>query len=227
MFSAIAPRYDLLNRVLSLGLDTGWRRNAVGDLPGSPGSRFLDVCGGTGDLAAAFLRVHPAAEAVLLDFSDAMLRRAREKFPGLSGRLHITAGDALRLPFDDGWFDALGCAFGIRNLADRPQGFREFHRVLKPGGSLRVLEFTPREGGVLGGTVRWYVGRAVPFLGGLLSGNPGAYTYLSRSIDTFPRAPEVAAMLEHAGFTGVTWRDLSLGACTGFRATRPPSPDNP
>jgi demethylmenaquinone methyltransferase/2-methoxy-6-polyprenyl-1,4-benzoquinol methylase len=223
MFSAIAPRYDLLNRVLSLGMDSGWRKKAVRDLPLPHKSRFLDVCGGTGDLSEAFLRAHSRAEAVLLDFSESMLLRAREKFPALSGRLHITAGDALRLPFDDGRFDALGCAFGIRNLADRQLGLREFHRVLRPGGSIRILEFTPREGGVLGGLVRWYVGRAVPSLGGLLSRDRGAYDYLSRSIESFPRAPEIAAMMENAGFTGVTWRDRSFGACTEFRGTRPAS----
>jgi demethylmenaquinone methyltransferase/2-methoxy-6-polyprenyl-1,4-benzoquinol methylase len=224
MFSAIAPRYDLLNRVLSLGMDTGWRNKAARDLRVPRESRFLDVCGGTGDLAEAFLRVHPDAEAVLLDFSVPMLYRARVKFPDLSGRLQITAGDALRLPFDDGRFDALGCAFGIRNLADRSRGFREFHRVLKPGGSIRILEFTPRGRGLIGGVVRWYVGRAVPFLGGLLSRNPGAYTYLSRSIGAFPKAPEVARMMNDAGFASVTWRDLSFGACTEFRGIRPNPP---
>lgn len=227
MFSAIAGRYDFLNRILSLGLDRRWRRAAVRSLTPGDDALILDVCAGTGELAEAFLQRSPRARVVVLDFSEPMLRIALRHGRPRADHFSPLLADALALPFLDRTFDALGCAFGVRNLSSLDRGFREFHRVLRPGAPLCILEFTREMEGSLGRALRWYVRRMVPFLGGVLSGNPSAYRYLSRSIAAFLRNEEVARSLARSGFECIRHRPLSFGACSLITAVRGRAPAAP
>ncbi len=201
MFDEIAPRYDLLNRLLSFGVDRRWREAAAeAALAKGPG-RILDVATGTGDLAILLKRLSPEAEVVGLDFAPRMLRRARKKAARAGVELTLVEGDALAMPFPDGSFDALTVAFGFRNFADYEAGLREFYRVLAPGGRAVILEFPPPPRGAFGHLVRFYYHRVLPAIGGLLSGNPQAYRYLPESVERFPEPGKVAEMMRAAGFT--------------------------
>ncbi len=202
MFDRIAPVYDAMNRAMTAGLDRRWRRLTVAAVV-RPGDRVLDACCGTGDLAIAALPV--AREVVGLDFSEAMLERARRKAPAVEW----VRGDVLALPFDDESFDAVTVGFGVRNLEDLEAGIRELHRVLKPGGRLGVLEITqPR--GPLAPFYRLWFDALIPLAGKLLPGG-SAYTYLPASVRRFPRAEELVELLRRAGFEDVSFRPLGGG----------------
>ena len=224
MFGAIAGRYDVLNHVLSLNLDRVWRRRAAIEACPVPGTRVLDLCGGTGDLSVALAR-GPAApsQVVCCDFSRPMLARADAKFArrGLERVCVTVEGDALRLPFADAAFDAVTVAFGVRNLADMPAGFREILRVLAPGGRLVVLEFSRPSGPVLSRLYGFYLKRLVPRLGDGASGRRGPYLYLARTIGAFPPPDILAGTIREAGFSAVGWRPMTAGiVClhTAFKA---------
>ncbi len=205
MFDGIAGRYDLLNRVLSLGLDSVWRREAVREaLAGSPAD-VLDVATGTGDLAFGLARGAPAARITGLDFSAEMLAVARRKAASRPP-VEFVQGDAQQLPFPDASFDTVTIAYGLRNLEDPARGLREFHRVLRPGGRLVVLEFPPPPGGLWGALVRLHYERIMPAVGGLISGDRTAYTYLPQSVMAFTAPPVLGAMLQDAGFATVRYR---------------------
>lgn len=221
MFSSIAGRYDRLNRILSLGLDGSWRRAAARRAELGPGGRALDACGGTGELALELLGRFPGSEVAVLDFSGAMLGLAGRKGAAAGEGFQRVLGDALRCPFGGGVFDAVGCAFGLRNLSDLEAGLGEFHRVLRPGGRLCILEFTAEEGSAAGRLARWYVRRVVPVVGGMLAGAPEAYGYLARSVAGFASRRELEAHLARAGFEEVESRLLSFGACALVTAVRP------
>ena len=214
MFGGIARRYDLLNRVLSLGLDRRWRRAAAREACLCSPTRVLDLCGGTGDLSLALLRERGAVKQVVCcDFSRPMLLKAVVKLRrhDRSGRHAVVLGDALRLPFADGAFDALTVAFGIRNLHDMSVGFGEMRRVIAPGGRLVVLEFSRPTGPVLSRAYGVYLRSVVPRLGDRASGREGPYRYLARTIAGFPEPDRIAGLLREAGFGGVGWRSLSGG----------------
>jgi demethylmenaquinone methyltransferase / 2-methoxy-6-polyprenyl-1,4-benzoquinol methylase len=214
MFGAISRRYDLLNHVLSLNLDVGWRRQAASEACLEPGLRVLDLCGGTGDLSLALAEgAAPPALVVCCDFSHPMLAHAAPKFvrAGMGGRCVAIEGDALRLPFRDGSFDAVTVGFGIRNLVDMAAGFREILRVLAPGGRLVVLEFSRPSGPVLSRIYRFYLGTVVPRLGDGASGRRGPYVYLARTIGDFPEPDLLAGMIREAGFAAVGWRAVTGG----------------
>jgi demethylmenaquinone methyltransferase / 2-methoxy-6-polyprenyl-1,4-benzoquinol methylase len=197
MFDRIAPIYDAMNRVMTVGLDRSWRRLAV-EAVVQPGDRVLDACCGTGDLAIAAER--EGGHVTGLDFSPAMLARARRK----SDTITWVEGDMLALPFDDGAFDAATVGFGVRNVADLEQGVAELRRILRPGGRLAILEITqPR--GVLKPFFSLWFDRIVPVLGRVLPGGK-AYTYLPASVRRFPGAEELAALLERHGFERVRFR---------------------
>lgn len=212
MFAAIAGRYDLLNHLLSFGLDFHWWRRMARLAGARPGARFLDVAAGTGDSSLALAR--RGAEVVSTDFTQAMLRLGPAKFgrQGLADLVWASAGaDAQRLPFRDASFDGVTICYGIRNVEDRARAFAEFHRVLRPGGRLAVLEFSRPVVPGFRGLYRWYSLRVLPRVGGWISGDPSAYSYLPESIRAFPAQAALATELEGAGFREVRWRNLSGG----------------
>ena len=189
MFDRIAPRYDLMNRLMSGGLDRRWRRLAAAAADVALGSRALDVCTGTGDLAFELAdRVGPSGAIVGVDFSEQMLGRAQAKASARGVPATFRVADALELPFDDSEFDGATVAFGARNLSDLDRGLAEMARVVRPGGRVVVLEITtPRRLRALHGL--WF-DRLVPLLGGLIGGDRAAYGYLPASAKRFPSPPE-------------------------------------
>lgn len=218
MFDRIAPRYDLLNRVLSAGVDVRWRRAAADLLALPRAGRVLDLCTGTADLLIEALGRDPSARGVGIDLSSGMLVRGARKLldRGLAVRAALSAGDAERLPLASGSFDGALVAFGIRNVSDRAQALREVRRVLKPGGRLVVLEFSmPR--GLMGHAYRLYFGRILPLVGRVVSGDASAYTYLPASVAVFPEPPDFGALMTGAGFTDVSWRPLTAGIAHLYR----------
>jgi demethylmenaquinone methyltransferase/2-methoxy-6-polyprenyl-1,4-benzoquinol methylase len=200
MFDRIAPVYDVMNRVMTAGLDVRWRRLAAAAVV-RPGDRVLDAACGTGDLALADARAG-AGRVTGLDFSEAMLARARRKAPDLEW----VRGDMLALPFADATFDAATVGFGVRNVADLELALRELRRVLQPGGRLAILEITqPR--GLLRPFYSLWFDRVVPLLGKVLPGG-AAYTYLPASVKRFPNAERLAELMRAAGFGDVRVRLL-------------------
>ena len=222
MFDRIAPRYDLLNHLLSAGVDRRWRRAAV-DFLAMPGAlRLLDLCTGTADLLVEALGRDGRHRGVGLDLSGEMLRRAAGKLArrGLQARASVAAGDAERLPIGDARFDGALVAFGIRNVGDTAAALGELRRVLRPGGRLVVLEFgSPR--GLAGALYRLYFERVLPRVGRFVSGDGGAYAYLPRSVARFPGPDGFCALRERAGFAAVTRRRLTLGIAWLFRGEVP------
>ncbi|MGH3050071.1 MAG: bifunctional demethylmenaquinone methyltransferase/2-methoxy-6-polyprenyl-1,4-benzoquinol methylase UbiE [Gaiellaceae bacterium] len=203
MFDRIAPVYDVMNRVMTAGLDRRWRAITVAEAV-QPGDRVLDACCGTGDLAMAARRAG-AGDVVGLDFSERMLERAR----GKALEIEWVQGDLLALPFEDASFDAATVGFGIRNVDDLEAGLRELRRVLRPGGRLAVLEITtPR--GALAPFYRLWFDRVIPLLGRILPGG-AAYTYLPASVRRFPEPEALADLMAAAGFSGVRFRRFAGG----------------
>lgn len=208
MFDRIAGRYDLLNTVLSGGVDGRWRRRAAAAAGLGRGGRALDVACGSGRLSIELLsRVGPAGEVVGLDFSASMLGVAGRSAPGP----RYVRGDALALPFEEGGFDAATIAFGLRNLADPARGLAEMARVVRPGGRLVVLEFVKPAPGLVGGAYRAYLKNALPLVGGWISGSPQAYRYLSDTVDSYRTPTELLALAGAAGWRDVRLRLLTLG----------------
>ena len=221
MFDSIAPRYDLLNHVLSAGLDARWRRRAIDELQLLPGARILDLCTGTGDLAVAALRAQPSASVVGVDFAGEMLRLAQRKMTA-SGRLavRLVRGDATRIPISDGTCDAATVGFGIRNVVDPRAALAELARVLRPGGRLAILEFgQPRVPGIKT-LYAWYFRYLLPLVGKLVSKHQSAYSYLPASVGTFPPPGEFAAIIAATGFSQVRAVPLSLGIVYLYIAER-------
>ncbi|MCY3694364.1 MAG: ubiquinone/menaquinone biosynthesis methyltransferase [Chloroflexi bacterium] len=220
MFDAIAPTYDRLNRMISLGLDAGWRRRLIDlSLIDDP-AVLLDIGTGTGDLVA--LAKRRGAEHLLalgIDFSHAMLLAGRDRVGRAGGRL--ARADALRLPVGDAAVDAIVCAFVVRNLADRQTAFTEWRRVLADGGRLVILEMTPMGNGPLARLFRLYFARITPLLGRLVSGHRFAYSYLPASVERFPGPADLAAELAEAGFEQVAWERRGLGSVAIHTAAAP------
>jgi len=223
MFDAIARRYDLMNAVLSVGLDRIWRRQAVAELAPTPGGRYLDVGCGTGDVGIEILRQCRSARVVGLDPAERMLAIARAKTAAAGfddAVAEFQAGDAMALPFDDGRFNGVVTAFCIRNVADRLAAMREMRRVLHPGGRLVILELSVPRSRILAAGHRLYNRFVVPLAGRLIARSPDAYRYLVDSVADFPRADEVADMLSRAGFAGPRSRPVHGGIVTLFTADR-------
>jgi demethylmenaquinone methyltransferase / 2-methoxy-6-polyprenyl-1,4-benzoquinol methylase len=230
MFTQIAPSYDSLNHILSLQLDRLWRARTAKILRPilqRQDARVLDLCCGTGDLSLA-LRKAGKAQIIGADFAHTMLTRARIKSAQVASHSGLTAeilplveADALRLPFADQSFDLVTTAFGFRNLANYDSGLREIHRILKPGGTLAILEFTEPPDGLFGNLYRWYFRTVLPRIGGWLSGDPTAYSYLPKSVSRFFRPPELAAAMSAAGYTQVTHKSWTIGTVALHTAQRP------
>ena len=215
MFAAIAGRYDLLNRVLSLSIDRGWRRRTVRALAPRSGERALDLCSGTGDLAMALTAA--GADVTAADFTHAMLVRAARKAPGL----RQVEADALALPFPDCSFHMVSIAFGLRNLADPTSGLREMLRVLRPGGRLAVLEFSTPTSRPLRSFYHLYLEKVLPAVGDALSGRAAPYRYLADSVRAFPDQQQVATVIQECGFGPARWIDLTGGIAALHLAERP------
>jgi demethylmenaquinone methyltransferase/2-methoxy-6-polyprenyl-1,4-benzoquinol methylase len=209
MFDRIAPRYDLLNRLMTAGLDRTWRRAAAAAADVAAGERALDCCTGTGDLALDLAERAVGGEVVGLDASPRMLELARAKAAAAGQNATFVEGDACALPFEDDTFDAATVAFGARNLPDLDRGLAEMARVVRPGGRVVVLEITtPRH---LRPFYRLWFDRVVPRLGALVARDRAAYSYLPASVRRFPEPPELAARMAAAGVRDVRWRTFAGG----------------
>ncbi len=212
MFSAIAERYDVLNHVLSGGVDAWWWWRMARVSGAAPGKRYLDVAAGTGDSSIALAR--RGAEVVSTDFTHAMLRIGPPKFArkGLDNLIWASSdADAQHLPFREASFDGLTICYGIRNVENRALAYAEFLRVLRPGGKLTILEFSTPVLPGLKPLYDWYSRRVLPRIGAWISRDASAYTYLPDSIRGFPDQPSLAAELEAAGFSEVAWTSLTGG----------------
>ena len=217
MFGGIASRYDLMNRIMTVGLDGRWRRMAAREAKLSAGEQALDACCGTGDLTFSLADACPACHVTGLDFTPAMIARAREKATvrerrGLPVPHAFVAGDLLALPFSDGEFAAVTVGWGVRNVPDVPRAFREMARVTRPGGRVVCLESTQAPDGLGRRFHDLWLGRVVPILGRVVTGDPSAYAYLPASVAAFPRAGELAAIMAGAGLANVRYRRLGFGA---------------
>jgi demethylmenaquinone methyltransferase/2-methoxy-6-polyprenyl-1,4-benzoquinol methylase len=219
MFDRIAPRYDLLNRVLSAGTDVRWRRACIDFLELSGPARLLDLCTGTADVLIEFLGRDARHRGLGIDFAAEMLARGRAKLHGLEGRASLARADAEALPVREGAFDAATMAFGIRNVEDPARALGEAYRALRRGGRFVVLEFsTPN--GLFGRLYRAYSRHVLPRVGALVSGDRGAYAYLPASIRRFPEPDEFLERLRDAGFERVTRRPLTGGIAQLYRGER-------
>ena len=220
LFSEIAPRYDLLNHVLSMNVDRRWRRRAIAELgwEARPDGIYLDACAGTFDLSLELAR-RPGftGRVVGSDFALPMLVQGAPKLTGTS--VQPVCADALRLPFPDGAFSGATVGFGVRNLADLDRGFAELRRVLRPGARLVVLEFTTPPNALVRGLYQLYFHQVLPRVGRWVSGHPWAYSYLPASVGEFPGPRELADRMRGAGFCEARWRLLTAGIAALHVAT--------
>ena len=219
MFDEIAGRYDLLNRVMSMGIDQSWRRKTVAAMALPEEARVLDLATGTADLAMMIARLHPDAKVIGSDPSERMLEVGVDKVErdGLSERVALEVGDAQALPYEDNTFDGCCIAFGIRNVPDRTAALVEMARVTKPTGRVAVLELGEPSVGWLSPVARFHVRKVIPRIGGILSGSK-EYKYLQESIAAFPPADEFAEQMKAAGLDVLEVKPLTFGACTLFVA---------
>jgi demethylmenaquinone methyltransferase/2-methoxy-6-polyprenyl-1,4-benzoquinol methylase len=223
IFDTIAPRYDLLNHVLSANVDRlWWRRTArrFRALLANPDAAVLDICCGTGDMTMALLKHRPQGARPILaaDFSRQMLSRGAHKFAG-RGAVALEA-DALHLPLRSASQDLIVTAFGFRNLANYEAGLREFHRVLKPGGQLGILDFS-EPGGLLGKAYAVYFRRVLPAIGRAICGKDGPYRYLPSSVGSFPPPAEMLALMRASGYAEPAWQPYTFGIAGLYTGTRP------
>jgi demethylmenaquinone methyltransferase/2-methoxy-6-polyprenyl-1,4-benzoquinol methylase len=213
IFSAIAGRYDLLNRLFSFGIDVKWRREMVSEVTPDDGQPVLDLATGTADVALTLEKRVPGKRLIVgTDFSLPMLQTAADKINRKRAqRIRLAVGDALALPLKKDTFSAVTIAFGLRNLTNREAGLREMIRVLRPGGSVLVLEFSKMDRPVIGPVFRFYFHRMIPFLGGVISGIPAAYRYLPDSVNAFPNPVQIRKEMLDAGLVSVKYRPLTFG----------------
>lgn len=222
MFDAIAPKYDLLNHVLSFNIDRlWWRRTArkFRSILARPDAMVLDICCGTGDMTLALLKQRPtkARPIFAADFSHGMLVRGAQKLSGCNA-VPLEA-DALHLPLASNSLDLITTAFGFRNLANYRAGLEEFHRVLKNGGELGILDFS-EPGGLPGKLYALYFRRVLPAIGSVISGVTGPYAYLPASVEKFPPPAEMLNLMKQVGFRDVSWTPYSLGIAGLYRGTK-------
>lgn len=222
MFDNMAKRYDLLNRLMSFGVDKGWRKRTVSALALSPGDKVLDLATGTGDLAIDIAKRSPGVTVVGVDPSVKMLEIGIGKIEkaGLTERISMQEGIGEDLPFEDNSFDALTIAFGIRNCTDRPQALREMCRVVRPGGRVGVLELSEPKGGIMAPFARFHIHQVIPRIGAWLSG-AREYRYLQESIAAFPDAETFSTIIEECGLEMQDLVSFSFGSCHLYLSTVP------
>lgn len=215
MFDNIAPAYDFMNRAMTFGIDHRWRRIAVDMVARNPHDSILDIATGTGDLAMLLARRTQARRITGLDLSQGMIDIGRRKIEraGLAGRIELICGDSLAMPFADAQFDAITVAYGVRNFADLLAGYREMARVLRPGGTLTVIELCTPTARLVRPLYRLYTRRIIPLMGRLVSKDVRAYSYLPESIAAVPQRAGMTALMEQAGFSDAAWRTLTFGTC--------------
>jgi len=216
MFDGIAPSYDRLNHLMSLGVDKIWRRKALKEIVDGTQQQILDVACGTGDSTIAIaLKAAPGSKITGIDISTGMMEPLMRKaaHEGVHDRIKLLVADALDMPFPDGTFHRVTCAFGVRNFEDKSRGLEEFHRVLKPGGKAVILELSVPSKPWLRQLYDIYFMHILPWIGGMVSGNKEAYRYLPASVHAFPAPPAFCAMMEEAGFRNVRHISLSMGLC--------------
>lgn len=222
MFDNIAPAYDFMNRAMTFGIDRRWRRIAVDMVARNPHDSILDIATGTGDLAMLLARRTQARRITGLDLSQGMIDIGRRKIEraGLSGRIELICGDSLAMPFADAQFDAITVAYGVRNFADLLAGYREMARVLRPGGTLTVIELCTPTARLVRPLYRLYTRRIIPLMGRLVSKDVRAYSYLPESIAAVPQRAGMTALMEQAGFSDAAWRTLTFGTCAIYTARK-------
>lgn len=228
MFDSIAPAYDFMNSAMTFGLHRSWRRKALDAVtpsitPDSPA--LLDIATGTGDLAFDLHRRFPKADITGLDLSEGMLAVARQKLDNAGAdaksRIRFVQGDSLALPFHDNSFDLITVAYGVRNFEHLDQGLKEMARVLKPGGSLCVIELSEPVNPLLHSLYRLYSRTLIPMVGRLVSGDSRAYSYLPESIAAAPQRGDLTEIMTRAGLCGPTWKSLTFGVVTYYLASKP------
>ncbi|MCU0710076.1 MAG: bifunctional demethylmenaquinone methyltransferase/2-methoxy-6-polyprenyl-1,4-benzoquinol methylase UbiE [Pirellula sp.] len=231
MFAEIAPRYDLLNHLLSLNVDRYWRWRTLRSLDLKPGSPVLDVCTGTGDLAlSAAKRMGPETEIIGSDFCAEMLQIARQKHVrhlNSHTRLQFIEADTMHLPFEDASFETVMVAFGLRNVSDTDAGLREMNRVCRPGGKVAILEFSKPSWPLLKQGYEFYFRQILPRIGNSVARNSSdAYQYLPQSVSEFPSGKELAHRMANAGLEGIRWTPMTLGVVTLYVGRKPKPNDH-
>jgi len=224
MFSRIAGRYDLLNRVLSLGIDRRWRKRAVARCGDVRGAIVVDACCGTGDLSLEYAAA--GASVIGVDFTREMVQLAPPKSVGSRAHTVFAHGDALQLPVRSGAADVVSVAFGIRNLSDAHAGLREFKRVVRPGGTVLVLEFSPPPSGLFGRLYSFYFQNVLPRIGGWISKDAEAYRYLPRTVSAWPAPSEFRRWMEQSGLVDCGHASLSFGIASLHWGRRPLDPQS-
>ncbi len=222
MFNAISPKYDALNRILSAGIDQSWRRKTLREIRATGALNLLDVATGTADLALALAKGIPGSRVVGVDISAGMLEVGRSKVRArdLEGRVRLDLGDGEQLPYEESSFGAVTVAFGVRNFENLEQGLRDMRRVLEPGGTLAVLEFSQPTAWPLRSLYLFYFKNILPRIGRLVSKDASAYTYLPNSVQAFPYGEAFAAKLREAGFKSVRVRPLTFGIASLYLAIK-------
>lgn len=220
MFNAIAPKYDLLNRLLSMGIDKLWRKKVVRMVSKNNPSAILDMACGTGDLTIALAKALPHAKITGMDLSQEMLEVANQKINARNINIDLVTAQAEILPLPLNSFDAVTCAFGVRNFTDIPQALNNMYDVLKSGQHLYILEFSIPPNNLLSRLFRYYFHTILPAIGGLISGDRKAYTYLPLSVDEFPSGKNFVSLLEQAHFQNCTITTMTMGIVTIYTATK-------
>jgi demethylmenaquinone methyltransferase/2-methoxy-6-polyprenyl-1,4-benzoquinol methylase len=222
IFARVAPTYDFLNKVLSLGWDISWRRFAIRKLLEKRGNRFLDIAAGTCDVALELVKIDPMARVVAIDFTFPMLARGKAKIARAleTARIQLVLADVLCLPFPEACFDGAIIGFGIRNMVDREKALHEMARVVIPGGSVVILEFSVPNRSGFGPLYHLYLNRVLPCVGGIVSKSRNGYDYLADSILHFPPPQVFRSMMEGAGFDGVNYWPLTFGVVGVYAGRR-------
>ena len=227
IFNRIAKSYDSVNRILSFGLDIGWRKKVNTLLPQKNGLRLLDLATGTADQVIMLCDINPnIGSATGMDLSDEMLNIGREKIKRFNGKIELHNGDAVQLPIEDSQYDALTMSFGIRNVPDVQASMREMYRVLGDGGKALILEFSLPKNPVIRFGHIFYLRYVLPLVGGLISGDYAAYKYLNTSIEAFPYGEDFCNLMRNAGFESVTAHPVTFGIATIYEACKQPVHSN-